>query len=216
MAASNNNNKTTQKQQSIPEKNAPNIRRSFGERRKKKKTKTKKANAERCDCTTLAKNQSLGKVIAFSGEEERGVDLTHTTPTAPLPPALSSLVPKLSLPDWGCSRRAARGGTLGPQRLCPGWWPGPGKGKRVRRKVREGEGEGSGRWGEGLLRGMQGCVRALQGGELGSRGAECGQTGRQLSREVMKRRGLKMKRCRSRHGTSSSHNVPELAGVNGL
>lgn len=90
------------------------------------------------------------------------------------------------------------------------------RGKRVCRKVREGEGEGSGRWGEGLLQGMQGCVRALQGGEPGSRGAERGQTGRQLSREVMKRRGLKMKRCRSRHGTSSSHNVPELAGVNGL
>lgn len=56
-----------------------------------------KANPERCDCNTLAKNQILGKVIAFPGEEQKCLDLTHTAPTATFPPALSSPVPKFLL-----------------------------------------------------------------------------------------------------------------------
>lgn len=76
-------------------------------------------NTERCDCKTLVKNQSFGKVIAFSGEEERGFNLTYIAPRAPLPPALSSPVPKRSLPDWGRSR-TVRDGALEPQCLCPG------------------------------------------------------------------------------------------------
>lgn len=55
------------------------------------KKKKKKGNPERCHCKTLVKNQSLGKVIAFSGEEERGLDLSHTAATASLPPVLSAL-----------------------------------------------------------------------------------------------------------------------------
>lgn len=48
----------------------------------------------------------------------------------------------------------------------------------------------------------------------GRRSAECVQIAAiQGGNEVQ---GLKMKQCRSRQGTCSSRNVPELASVNGL
>lgn len=55
-----------------------------------------KRNPERCACNILAKNTILGKAIVFSGGE-KGLDLTHTAPTATLPPALYNPVPKFSL-----------------------------------------------------------------------------------------------------------------------
>lgn len=68
--------------------------------------------------------------------------------------------------------------------------------------------------GEGALWGMRGYVKAWG---VRSWGAGVLSVCRwQLSREVMKCRGLKMKQYRSRLSTCSSHNVPELASVNGL
>lgn len=124
----------------------------------------------------------------------RGLDWTHTVPAAPLPPALSSPVLKHPTQDWECSRRTGRDPSVYTQ--------GSGKGKRVSRKVREGADTGSRKWvvGERVLFGE--CMGMFGLGGVGSRGAGVLSVCRwQLSRELMKCRGLKMKQCRSRHGT---------------
>lgn len=91
--------------------------------------KKKKANLERCDCKTLVKNQSPGKVVAFPNEEESGLDVSHTAPAPTVPLPLPSPVPKCSLLGWGCSRRTVSESAGTPASL-PKAAAGSGTGKR--------------------------------------------------------------------------------------